>query len=1143
MAIKPFLFSGVEAGPTKPAKPSGGGIKPFAFAGVEGFPDEDASEEKPNPGVPGVGERLRQLVTRPNQSLIQTVTGKSVEKYLEENGLPEFVKSVVPKDAQQTKSGDYTARFLAELSKAPGGVLDFATSPTGLAIMGLHLAPQTRFVAMGVDYAMAAYQGVGTLSDLSAFAKDRSPENLARAVTSLAFMYGALKGAKATRDRVYHGETPRAKVKEVRAILEQPTPEKVAANVRPLYRTGPPKTRAEVARMALGEGEVAAKAQPLQDALHEALPPERRARIVERMENAEDASGRRRAFWSGLKEELEAERQARLKAVVPDTATERRRIQIYQTPIFRNIAALVGVPKPLLLEVGADLIFDRSVLLNRRNYEVNRAINEAKKAIRPEMQTVRTMGYVLEKSATPEEVGMTPKESEAVKDIRRLLDENSAFIREYYGNKLSKVNRSGEPYEALHDDATYLTHIWKFTKDPPGEGQGRAARLLMKDPYLQKRKVATYKDVLDGTDEVARKYREEYGMEPKYDNVLDIVKIRSDYAAKAIANLRMANVLRDMGAVLSEAEYNKMRRSAPNSMGGEWQRMDNAPALYRATYGGTEPVAVNARGKVVRGDVTLRHQAPRVHPDIAMAAEAVFGKQTNFPGFAAIESVRSFGKKIGLSFSMFHPWALTEQAHAIYGTRAPSKLAGATYIFNADMYKGLATGLWEVRGKRGPYDPPVLRAAPELIRDGIDHGLNLATALDAESAVTKTMREAGQGPGRVLKEGWLRKALWAPIRKAGDISHIWDRSLWDFYHQGQMINAYEWIKNAEMEKIAKEFRAKGKSGTPEEHAAVTERKRAIAEHVNNAFGAINFERLLQSPHAMTALNFTFLAPAWTVSNFRVFSQAFENEAGSRLASRYAVGAAISWFLTTQMFNWAMTSWFKTKDKDGNQRPHFTWDNAGIPMMIAGKPVRGLTENFNKIHAGFNADGTQRMIKLGKGFQEPFSAMMDPVSFVGNKVSLPLRQLFVQATGHEPGSGYAKIDLSGTPKEIAERRLSALSELIFPFTARDIREKTLHAMDPETFQAPVSDTSWYSLPAGRGLSMTKAVQAYEEAKDAGDYGRMRAILSAAQANHLSVKKLLTAVRQRFRKRKTTEQGPRMQYDAYGNIVAAGPPAKR
>jgi hypothetical protein len=506
-----------------------------------------------------------------------------------------------------------------------------------------------------------------------------------------------------------------------------------------------------------------------------------------------------------------------------------------------------------------------------------------------------------------------------------------------------------------------------------------------------------------------------------------------------------------------------------------------------------------------------------------------------------LEALRSFGKQNAVGFSLFHNWAISEQSQAIaIGTKGikgkPDAISG-TFAFNPDYWRGIKSGVWEIVKKPDRAgSPPVLGIKHQVALDWVQHGLRLGTA-DAEGAVVKAMQES------TFNNPVLNRTAGTALRAAGRIHYVLNRGLWDYYLPGQMMHAADMI-------FGNEMRLRPRSN-PEEIASL---KHEITQHVNKVFGTESLEALMIHPKMRYALNFALFAPVWTFSNFRVLTNGFQNETAKKLTGRWALGAAMTWFATSNLANLAMTGWtFSGKDgpmpdKDGVRRPHFMWDNDGLPVKLGGRYLPGVMDNAGNIAAGYNADGSVRYIRFGKGFREPIMALIEPNAYFAGKMGLIPKAFVAAWSGHEPGTGFEVVNLAtGTSGQIAAQRGMIATELVAPFVAQDALRKAERYLFPELVpeagisQAYIPHTAMpLGLPAKKGISLLRATNAYEQAKRDHRDDIAELILKQAELNHINRSRVLNSYRDRMNKEKRIVAGPKLRYDEYGN--PAPPPVR-
>ena len=471
--------------------------------------------------------------------------------------------------------------------------------------------------------------------------------------------------------------------------------------------------------------------------------------------------------------------------------------------------------------------------------------------------------------------------------------------------------------------------------------------------------------------------------------------------------------------------------------------------------------------------------------------------------------MRATGKKIALTGSIFHFWALTGQAWAEHAMRSnPLTTLSKTFLFNPEMYRGARSGLWEMAGKDSGDAPPALRMQNRPVaQDAAQHGLDMRSE-ETEHWVYSKLQEL------TMSQNKIAKSLGLAVKPVAGVLKAFDRALWDFYHPGLMLSAYETILSDEIPRL----------GPNPDPAALKELKIAAAQHINNAYGAVDYKRMLLSPKVRQSLNWLFLAPAWSISNIRSLTAGYETEAGVRLTNRYVLGAAVSSFLSTQMMNYALSGWYTRNDPDG-PKPRLTWDNPGLPVMLYGKRMEGLTENSFNVYAGRNKDGpngdygSERYFVPNKMFREPFGWLLAPMETFWGKTSMPARGAMTLATGHAPGSGFEEVDPRESDSVQHEQELGVVLESAgLPFTARDTVKKGLHAVFPEAIPKPTVSSQFMSLPTRKGASFMRVESQYRDARDADDDDTANDILDVAVANGINPAKIKQTYRTDLAKRR-------------------------
>ncbi len=742
-----------------------------------------------------------------------------------------------------------------------------------------------------------------------------------------------------------------------------------------------------------------------------------------------------------------------------------------------------------IMAMSRDLVEERENMVNVQNYRAGKLAYELRRDVPKAERDVRKLGYVLQGSLTAEEASLSPAAIKALERIRKYNEGTVAILRMVYGNDIP-----------LQDAENYLAQIWHLPEDKNAR-QGAAKRLL-RDPFLKKKTIDSYKDGI------------EMGMSPKHDDIADIITVRSDYLAKAAANYQLATALKELGLTATD----KMIKAYEDAgIIHDYVRAPDDTVLRNASYA----------GRTKRGAVILKDRPVYVRKDALAAVETIFSKGFTGDLYAAWDFFRATSKMLILGGTFFHHVALSEQGHGIFvGSGHPVKALKATFFMNPNFYRGAASGLLRLVGREG-LTPPVFRT--EHTADWLAHGLETRSR-DSEGQVLRTLRE---------RQSRLGKAVGGTV---ANLVGVWNSALWDFYHTGLMLEAANTL-------LADEIK---KAGPDISRERLSDLKKAIARQVNYAFGAINFNRLLLTRKTQQLMDTMLLAPAWTSSNILAPAQLFEKvsqaseepskegprPSGRKFAASWAIGAALSFFLTTQALNYLWTDYYKMDGTDGIRGGHWTWQNPGAPAKIFGINLP-FSENAINIGAGYNEDGTQRYIKFGRAYRETFLWMLEPSRTLGGKLGVLPKAVMTGLTGSQPGSGYREIT-SGIPfwsKKSLEQRAALAARSVLPIGLGDVFAKTLHEVSPETFQRPRGSTQYLSQPSGRGLNFETAVQTYLETIKANDWeGRLR-IIDAIRANNMDLQQIAGTAYARRQAEIKQELGlPELRqkkYDEFGN----------
>ena len=774
----------------------------------------------------------------------------------------------------------------------------------------------------------------------------------------------------------------------------------------------------------------------------------------------------------------------------------------YNTPLVRGVANVLapGVRQPPITELGQYLVDQYIGNIASEQNKVRRSMDWIRRNVPEEDQDIRRMGFAMEGDLP--ESDLSPEGQRGLEEIRKLNRSRDSMLEE-----------SGVSEAALRDPETYIRHYWDF--DTPGDPSRKMliATRMMNDPSLRSRTVGSLKLGMTPEDEGG------FGLTPRYNNVTDVVYRRHMEAVRTVENQRFANTLKDYGLIVDPTK-DALRSSS-------WPQATEAPALMKAVYS----------GETKAGDVIMRPKAPLVHPDIQMAVDTIFGEPFKGVGWNAVNQLAAFSKQIQVGFSIFHLNIISEvaQAHAagLGGLEMIPRVAKAiAWPLDPEFLKGVRSSILEVRGKVAPDAPPDVSWSRDLVEPWLRAGGSLQSSESEAAAIKAAMEWKPENP--------LLKPVAAVVRTIGQGQQVFNRALFDYYLPAQWLHSAEHL-------FADECNRLGPTPTPE---AVFAKRQEIADHLNRTCGVENLQHLMLDPKSQQALRLTFFAPMWLLSRLRSLTKGYETTTGARLTNRYVAGAAGTMFLTSQLANYAFSSWYGDPKRYPNKEDggpgggeywddttqqvkrggHWTWQNMGDPVDFGVLPGAGtksspaVRNHAADIYFGQNPDGSQRYIRQGKYATDAFLMLVHP-EMILNKLSAPIQAAIVQATGHEPGSGFEAIKTE-TPEQkahIPEQRIAAAARIATPFSAEPLAQKIEHWAVPTVFREPGASSQVLGMPARRGASYTTSLAALQSAIVSGRDDLIEPILRNAEANGVNLRGAVSQIRRGMRTDARTAAG--------------------
>jgi hypothetical protein len=777
---------------------------------------------------------------------------------------------------------------------------------------------------------------------------------------------------------------------------------------------------------------------------------------------------------------------------------------LYRTPGVRGVVEnlVPSVRRPAIGDLGKDLVDNRNAAIGVEMNRLSRFADWMQRNVPEGERDIRRMGYAMEGDLP--ETDLSPPARSGLEKIRELNRSKDEMLKDVYGEDLS-----------LMSPESYLRHYWDFDNGGLDPAQRASLARSMKDKSLQERTVRSLKMGIEGTNPETG---EPYGLKPRYNDVTDVVVRRHMEAVYAAENQRLANTLRDYGLIVNPTKANI----------GEpgWRPAADAPALKRAVYAG--------EGK--DGEAIFKEKAPLVHPDIQMAVNTIFNEPWKGGAWTVVNQIRALQKQLAVGLSVFHTNTVSAisqgEAAGAGGLGAIPRVARAiAWPVDPEFIRGVRAGIWEVQGKTAPDAPVAARLAPEAIEPWLKANLPLQSSL-----FVKTLNgQMGESEGAAIRaamdfmknRGPVAKTLGLPVRLVGDAQYIFNHALFDYYVPGQMLNAAETIFGKEMARL-------GPDASPALEGPL---RREIADHVSRVYRTENWQRLMVTPKAQQALSLAFFAPQWMLSGLRTLTKGYESTTGSRLTNRYVAGAALTYFLTSQLANYAMSEWAAKHNPDDpsagaywdedsqtmKRGGHWTWQNPGDPVSIGGKVSPSIRSHSAEVYRGQNPDGSQSYIQPGKSAQDTFLWFSHPWETLMGKLSIPLRQILVQATKSTPGSGYPVIDSTLPERQQNEQRAAQAVEGFIPFSAQTTAQRVERAMDPEVFREVPGESQFFGIAARRGASFNNSVKAMREAIDNGQDDVAEQIERNAAVNGIDMKGVFNELKKRYRRQARTAAG--------------------
>lgn len=538
----------------------------------------------------------------------------------------------------------------------------------------------------------------------------------------------------------------------------------------------------------------------------------------------------------------------------------------------------------------------------------------------------------------------------------------------------------------------YVAH---FYAGPPKKKNDFITRWARNSPNAKARKLPTLQEAVDS------------GLAPLTQNVALLHKKWAAINWKVAVNRRFVHELKN---IVNEEGLPVIMK--PANAPRDWPVVDH-PAIQQ-TYAKKHP----------DGKVELWHGGAAIDPEVYKIVRQVLDRPFSGNVVKAIEAFNAYAKKMSLSLSFFHHFALTESAQAALA-RIWNPLRSLVLVGGKGETIGGPVSLTYKAGLR-------LMEDPSFRRDAVLHGLTVEAVADVQAGRVERGLESLEAKTRkIFGMNFL-------TRKLRQVNQWWDRSLWTHYYTGLKSYAYyDLVKEA----LAKMPETAGR-------AEMRQVKEKVAELVNDMFGGQEWaSKFWLTPQARQALHIALLAPDWTLTNIQVFGKAFtqaRNPVARKILWRYWVNMLLAFGAGVNGVNYALNGKWSWENEPGHE-----WD---IDVT-----------NIMRILPGHDPEDKQRYyIKIGKQFREVLRYFTDPIEIIGAKFSPAVHIILEQFTGHQAGSGW-EMPWSRENMDFYEsipERLKAVADKFVPFSAR-------------------GNNFAFTFPMSKGMTPWKAQRAYED----------------------------------------------------------------
>ena len=465
----------------------------------------------------------------------------------------------------------------------------------------------------------------------------------------------------------------------------------------------------------------------------------------------------------------------------------------------------------------------------------------------------------------------------------------------------------------------------------------------------------------------------------------------------------------------------------------------------------------------------------KVHPDIAATLKTVFENKKEYldvlgfkPG-KVLDDVNAIAKMFNFSLSGFHGWALSESYLGNVGIKVLKDTLNFKKIYDSV--------------KNNDYD---IYKKDEIARQALKDGLQIGATLDVQRGVAETLiNNVGTFLEKNIKG--FGKPISLPVKLVEKGTEINNKVLWDVIHNNYKLNAYEILVQNET-----------KNGV-----ISNEKRREIAQWVNDSFGGLAWENLGISPSSKKTFSRWLMSPDWLLSSTRQFMGMFSSKRGHKALNSLAQKSEFWQKVkdTTQFFGInSITDNIEASGMRGRIARKF-WTRAAIQSIIYMNLLNALFRAWDRkeheelypnnmkpidysmfgnskgsktyVFIGRNKDGSERYARFGKQFREMPEMAEDPIKHIGAKIA-PIPQSVASIFTGRSMSGFENKEMTQAKgwKRVGVAS-KQLAQTFLPFSVGSALQKG-------------SDYSVFDFIATTGKGMTK-YKARQEFKSAFEHG--------------------------------------------------------